>query len=256
MRILSSFFTVLISVSLLQCQTAPPEIDRVHVEAVIKTLAADDMQGRRTFTPGIDKASAFIQQEFEKAGLQKLNGLDSYAQSFTMKSLSSSSAEVTINGEVISDEAYFASTNSSSLNWSAEDEVAVVVVGEDGDMRSAFRGVDGEGGKTIIAVHSSHGDLFGRFKQFFGGASRAMELTENTGIVAVLTDNVVESYSVAIENNVEELPLENVAGVIPGSAAMRLFCSQPIMTTSVSGQPLREIQLLMVLMMMPPAQRR
>ena len=41
-----------------------------EVTRIEKVLAADDMQGRRTFTPGIDKASAFIESEFKKAGLQ------------------------------------------------------------------------------------------------------------------------------------------------------------------------------------------
>jgi hypothetical protein len=32
------------------------------------------MQGRATFSPGIDKAAAFIADEFKKAGLQPWNG--------------------------------------------------------------------------------------------------------------------------------------------------------------------------------------
>ena len=31
----------------------------VYVDHLIKTLASDDMQGRRTFTPGIEKAATF-----------------------------------------------------------------------------------------------------------------------------------------------------------------------------------------------------
>ena len=43
-----------------------------EVSRIEKILSADDMQGRRTFTPGIDKASAFIESEFKKAGLKPL----------------------------------------------------------------------------------------------------------------------------------------------------------------------------------------
>ena len=34
-------------------------IQQNDVERIIKTLAADDMQGRATFTPGIEKAAQF-----------------------------------------------------------------------------------------------------------------------------------------------------------------------------------------------------
>ncbi len=36
------------------------------VERVIKTLSADDMQGRATFTPGIEKAARFIEGEYKQ----------------------------------------------------------------------------------------------------------------------------------------------------------------------------------------------
>jgi Zn-dependent M28 family amino/carboxypeptidase len=47
-------------------------------------LSADDMQGRRAFSAGNEKAAAFIADEFEKIGLQKWNNGDSYLQTFPM----------------------------------------------------------------------------------------------------------------------------------------------------------------------------
>jgi len=51
------------------------EIDKDRVERIVTTLASDDMQGRRTFTDGIDKAAAFIESEFAEIGLDTLAGL-------------------------------------------------------------------------------------------------------------------------------------------------------------------------------------
>ncbi|MEN9883874.1 MAG: hypothetical protein RLZZ420_1091, partial [Bacteroidota bacterium] len=62
-------------------------IDLISVsetERIEKILASDDMQGRRTFTPGIEKAAAFIASEFQQTGLQKWKGSDSYLQKFSM----------------------------------------------------------------------------------------------------------------------------------------------------------------------------
>ncbi|WP_298709479.1 M20/M25/M40 family metallo-hydrolase [Chitinophaga sp.] len=62
------------------------QTDVNEVRRIISTLAADSMMGRGTFTPGIEKASLFIESEFEKAGLEKLPGAASYRQPFAMKS--------------------------------------------------------------------------------------------------------------------------------------------------------------------------
>ena len=55
-----------------------------EVERIIKTLAADDMQGRATFTPGVEKAAQFIEGEFKKIGLDPLTGNADYRQQVTM----------------------------------------------------------------------------------------------------------------------------------------------------------------------------
>src|SRR6478752_4594274 len=64
------------------------KIDKVitpaEVERIEKVLSSDDMQGRKIFTPSIDKAGDFIADEFKKNGLEFYKGLDSYKQSFTM----------------------------------------------------------------------------------------------------------------------------------------------------------------------------
>ncbi|MFZ9686797.1 MAG: M28 family peptidase [Chitinophagaceae bacterium] len=49
-----------------------------------RILSADDMQGRRAFSAGNEKAAAFIADEFEKIGLQKWNNGDTYLQTFSM----------------------------------------------------------------------------------------------------------------------------------------------------------------------------
>src|SRR3954470_17854333 len=59
-------------------------INATEVERIEKVLSADDMQGRKTFTPGIDKAADFIASEFAKSKLQFFGNSKSYFQEFTM----------------------------------------------------------------------------------------------------------------------------------------------------------------------------
>jgi hypothetical protein len=54
------------------------------VTEIETVLSADDMQGRRAFTPGIDKASAYIESLFKKIGLETFDGATNYKQEFAM----------------------------------------------------------------------------------------------------------------------------------------------------------------------------
>lgn len=58
------------------------QISESEVSRIIGTLAADSMQGRMTYTPGIEKASLFIAEEFRKAGLEPLPGEKDFRQRF------------------------------------------------------------------------------------------------------------------------------------------------------------------------------
>ncbi len=57
-------------------------VDRADVTRIIEILAADGMEGRRAFTPAIDRAANFISAEFEAIGLQPLVGAEGYLQTF------------------------------------------------------------------------------------------------------------------------------------------------------------------------------
>lgn len=60
-------------------------IDSNLVKKHLYTLASDEMEGRKTGTPGIEKAAVYIENEFKKIGLATFNGLDTYRQNFDFK---------------------------------------------------------------------------------------------------------------------------------------------------------------------------
>ena len=59
-------------------------INAGEVERIEKILSADDMQGRKTFTPGIDKAADFIAAEFAKSKLKYFGNATDYFQEIVM----------------------------------------------------------------------------------------------------------------------------------------------------------------------------
>ena len=60
-------------------------IDSNMVRKHLYTLAADNMEGRKSGTPGIEKAAVYIENEFKKNGLSTFGDLESYRQTFTFK---------------------------------------------------------------------------------------------------------------------------------------------------------------------------
>lgn len=66
------------------CQQIDKIINKNDVERVEKALSSDEMSGRKTFTPGIEKAAGFIAAEFKAAGLSTWNNSESFRQEFKL----------------------------------------------------------------------------------------------------------------------------------------------------------------------------
>ncbi len=60
-------------------------IDTATVRTHLYTLASDEMQGRRTGTPGIEKAAQYIEGEFKRIGLSTYADLTDYRQTFKFR---------------------------------------------------------------------------------------------------------------------------------------------------------------------------
>ena len=58
-------------------------IDSSTVKKHLYILASDDMEGRKTGTPGIEKAAKYIENEFKRIGLKTYDTLKDYRQTFT-----------------------------------------------------------------------------------------------------------------------------------------------------------------------------
>ena len=58
------------------------EIDTTTVRKHLYTLASDEMEGRGTGTPGIEKAAQYIEGEFKRIGLKTYDNLKDYRQTF------------------------------------------------------------------------------------------------------------------------------------------------------------------------------
>jgi hypothetical protein len=195
-------------------------IQQKDVERIIKTLSADDMQGRGTFTPGIDKAATFIEGEFKQAGLQPLAGATGFRQNFTVYRTMPTQMQVTLDGKAIAPENIVIAAG-SSFDWNSNSDVQVVKVGPDQNFQSEYRTYMRSGKKTLLLVDSKFESFFKRLGSYINGGNVTTEapVANPQQVVMVLgTFGDVKAFEVSFKNKTDNPPIFNVAGMLKGKS--------------------------------------
>ncbi len=194
------------------------------VERVIKTLSADDMQGRATFTPGIEKAARFIEGEYKQIGLLPLAGDEGFRQNFTMTRVTAVKTVVEINGKLISADSVFASTSATALNWSNNADVQIMNLSAGKNFRTEYMGYLKSGKKLLILVDPEFTALFNMLKDRSRKGTVSNKTNDNQALVFVLgKHDDIKSFEVSYTGKSEQLPLFNIAGIIPGKSKPNEF---------------------------------
>jgi len=192
-------------------------ISQAEVTRIVSTLSADDMQGRASFTPGIEKAAKFIQAEFQRIGLQPLPGESSHLQNFSVYRITPDEKEAKLNGKKINPESMFAITEKEEVEWKHKGKQKVVTIGENDDFRAVLRELNSSTEDVLVLVHPKHEEIFSRYQHYMGRGSVKQQLGENSSKVFILTDQLqAKKYKLEVENKVEQLQLTNVGGMIEG----------------------------------------
>ncbi len=199
------------------CTSAPPRIELARVERVLTTLAADSMEGRRSFTEGAEKAAKFLEAEFDAIGLEPFSDLTGYRQEFPVYDVTAESSRVMLNGEEVSSE-NVALLLFGSFQVDTDDTVDIVMVGESDDPRSAFAALFGATENTLVLIHPAHRELFDRVRQFTARPRQSIDPTSSANTAIVLTSTQqVESFEIeASASSTEAGRIANIIGTIPG----------------------------------------
>ena len=195
-------------------------ITRPYVERLIKTLSSDEMEGRATFSPGIEKAADFISAEFKSIGLKPLEG-SSFRQSFTKKKLKPVSTKVSIDGKEIpaSDVLVYGNTSETQL-FDQSNSDGWVKMDPEKPFMAQLRSLTKEKKKQVVLVDAKFADAFKRIRDYLAqGADVDEKHINDAAYVFVLgVDTVAQGFSIDLKNKLEVLPLFNVAGMIPGKS--------------------------------------
>ena len=190
-------------------------INVAEVERIEKTLSADDMQGRRTFTAGIDKAAEFIESEFSKNKLKFLANEKSYLQNFIMTKVKPLQIIGLLDNDSLNSANVAANTTAAEININSFANYEVVKVKKEDDLFKTVLPLISLEKNIILLIDTAHSKRFKNLKQFVGNAKFQTASSQ----LFILTSNLAPaSIKLHIQNEVIEQKLKNVVGVLPGKS--------------------------------------
>jgi hypothetical protein len=188
-------------------------INSAEVERIEKILSADDMQGRKTFTPGIDKAADFIAGEFAKSKLKYWGDGKSYFQSFIMTKAKPKSITGALDNEPLNENNVAANSTTAEINITTLKDYELVVVKKEDNFNKVVFPIFDKESNVIILVDTAHARRFKSMQRFAGNAKFKSAVSQ----IFILTANTSPSaINLHIQNDFTEQHLKNVVAVIPG----------------------------------------
>lgn len=190
-------------------------INAEEVERIERILASDEMEGRRTFTPGIDKAADFIAEDFKSSGLEFFGDNDSYFQHITMIQASANAINGKFGKESLNTSNVVANTTAAEINIESLDGYTVVVITKEDNLFQKAFPLTRRAENIIVLIDEAHKKNFARMPRLVGRAKFPSKFSQ----IFILTKNVkATSIELNIKNTLKEQKLKNVVGVIPGKS--------------------------------------
>ncbi|GHV28932.1 MAG: M20/M25/M40 family metallo-hydrolase [Hydrotalea flava] len=215
MRFLKTILLLVLTAGILvvHAQTALEKIiTEKEVTRIENILAADDMQGRRVFTPGIEKAAGFIIDEFKKAGLQPLIAGGTYRQNFMMLKPEHSTASLQIDGKGIPANQFIIRSQEKNLDINENSGYTQVTIPAGSDFFTHLLELLQSKHNQIIFIDTAFTKYFPRLSYF----SRQFLQNAASAIFVLTAQTHPEHFQLKAQQTFTEMPLSNIVGIIPG----------------------------------------
>ncbi len=213
MRIFILIHVLLFSSTFSFAQSIDDIINVTEVDRIERTLASDELQGRKTFSVGNEKAAAFIATEFAKNNLQFFGSNPSYFQEINMTKAKPLEINGLLDGDSLNSGNVAANTTANEINIQSLKDYEVIIVSKDDDFsKKVFPFFEIEK-NLLILLDTAHSKRFKGMQRFAGNAKFSSSFSQ----VFILTSNPhPASISLHIKNQLTEQKLKNVVGVLPG----------------------------------------
>jgi hypothetical protein len=216
-----AFYKLLFSSTLLLCffSAASQDIDKIinaaEVERIEKTLSADDMQGRKTFTPGIDKAADFIAAEFTKSRLSFLGKSKDYFQEITLVKTNPIELSGSLDAEALSTSNVIVNTSEADISVCKLKGYERIIIKKEDDFSQMMYPLTQTGKNLLVLVDTAHARLLRRLQWITGRDKLSSPYTQ----IFIITNNTnPAAIQLTVKNQLTEQKLKNVVGVIPGKS--------------------------------------
>lgn len=198
-------------------QAQAQKIDKIIKEKAVrkieKTLSADDMSGRATFTPGIDKAADFIASEFKKAGLAPVEGSNNYFQEFALADAKQTAINGSIDGSAVKESDMVVLTTKETLAVNEQSGYEIGTISSGDRLFNKAYGYIMSGKNLVVWVDTAHTKSFENMIRF-----KSESFKSDHSIIFVLTNKQPSTFSFTAQHTVTEKKLKNVVGVLPGKS--------------------------------------
>ena len=192
--------------------TTAQTIKKRQVKRIEKKLSSDDMQGRRTFTPGIEKASVFIEAEFKKTGLQPFNGAVNYRQNFFMTASTTNSIKIVVDGKPIADSLIASFSYLPQVIFTENSGVEVVKINANDKFWQKFSEFYRSKKNLLVLVDPS----FNNFLKNVKGIDKISADPGTNSVLFIFGTTEATKFSIEINNTLLKKSLNNVVGILPG----------------------------------------
>ncbi len=196
-----------------QAQDIHKIINEKEVTRIESVLSSDSMEGRKAFSPGIDKAAAFIAAEMKSAGLQPIANEKDYLQRFSMVKADITDAQVTIGDAVTDKENIVCISTAETISFDEKSGYKLVTTKPGDNFTQIIRPYLNSKENVLILADASFSPTLKRIRQFMAGA----RFPQANNVVIVLTSHTsATTYSIQIKQQLTEQKLANVAGMLRG----------------------------------------
>ncbi|MBC7874276.1 MAG: M20/M25/M40 family metallo-hydrolase [Ferruginibacter sp.] len=184
-----------------------------EAERIEKILAADDMQGRRAFSPGIEKAANFIAAEFKATGLQAWDKSSSFRQEFAIIRAKMVSTSAVLDGQATASKNILVITCQPQVNITEKQGYEKVFIKPGSNLQTEARKYLRSNKNLLVLADTSFTGSFGNLSRL-----KSSQFKTDKNVVFILTTVDPASYSIEAVHEITEQKLANVVGVLPGKS--------------------------------------
>lgn len=183
-----------------------------EVERIESFLASDEMRGRRTGSPEIQKAGAFIADEFKKAGLQPLQS-GSYLQEFVMVRPRLKELKFKAEGADVDAKNIIVVTSKGELELDEKSGYEVKYIKAGTNLFAEAMTLNDIKKNLLIMVDTSFSKNFGRLTFL-----KRQMFPSDFSKVFLLGTTVPKEFKVKADHSFDETRYANVVGILPGKS--------------------------------------